>query len=251
MRVGIEKCRGCHSTELVVDYGAGDVICRACGLVDGWQLLDERPAFEDQVTNFGAVWGDAASRQKRLKVLASSSRSKQKSGDAANFLALATGSSGGNDSPRTSKRGGRSGAKRWERFAIDVVLNRHRSETPHQPGVARATAPPHGGAPRLRQLVLRVQGRRRGAHPRGTQQLLRVVESGRGPRACRHAQRRRGRRSRSCRRSCKRPSSQRKPPPQKNRPTHPSSFSHAAAAASADFLVVVVVVVVLPVASQR
>jgi len=105
MRVGIEKCRGCHSTELVVDYGAGDVICRACGLVDGWQLLDERPAFEDQVTNFGAVWGDAASRQKRLKVLASSSRSKQKSGDAANFLALATGSSGGNDSPRTSKRG--------------------------------------------------------------------------------------------------------------------------------------------------
>ena len=105
INVGIEKCRGCQGTDLVADYGAGDVICQACGLVDGWQLLDERPAFEDQVTNFGAIWGDAASRQKRQKVMASLSCGKQKAGNAANFQALMTGSSGVDDKPRTSKRG--------------------------------------------------------------------------------------------------------------------------------------------------
>jgi transcription initiation factor TFIIIB Brf1 subunit/transcription initiation factor TFIIB len=106
MRVGVEKCRGCQGSELVVDYEAGDVACRACGLVDGWQLLDERPAFEDQVTNFAVVWGDATSRNKRLKLLAaSSSGGKQRAGDAAAFAALASGRSGGSgDAPRTSKR---------------------------------------------------------------------------------------------------------------------------------------------------
>jgi len=64
------RCRQCGGIDFVVDQEEGDEICRRCGLVSGWQVLDGRSAYVNAVEGFDAAFGSREARAKQAKAAA-------------------------------------------------------------------------------------------------------------------------------------------------------------------------------------